>query len=152
MIRPLFVLLAASFASGLRLAPARLGRPVALATEAEPQSEEQAPLPAQKRLVPLTNQPWLDEIFDTPPERAERDARKRANVMAWGQYLNGKGPDPKTLQDQLDRGIAPSATDHDGAAPSPQPFGGLPPIFTIVGVPLLLVASAVAESQLAALR
>lgn len=58
---------------------------------------------AERRLIPRTDDPrlfWLDEWFDTPSERAARDAEKQKNIEKWGAILSQK--------DTFDDSIVPS--------------------------------------------
>ena len=45
----------------------------------------------ERRLIPKSGDPrlfWLDEWFDTPSERAERDRLKAENQKKWGAILS----------------------------------------------------------------
>lgn len=78
----------------------------------------------EKRLIPRTDDPrlfWLDEIFDTPSERAARDREKAANQEKWAKLI---------LDEEGELGPAEEQTKIYGLAPE---------ILLIVGsVPVLL--------------
>ena len=45
----------------------------------------------ERRLLPKSGDPrlfWLDEWFDTPSERAERERLKQENIKKWGTILS----------------------------------------------------------------
>ena len=64
-----------------------LSRPATLrATHITCQAEE-----PDKRLLKPTGDPrlfWLDELIETPAERAERDREKQKNMQKWGNILS----------------------------------------------------------------
>lgn len=162
MVAALLLLLASAWVPRICLPPllhpSRSFSPLALETGEQQEQRQLRPSAEgrtrQKRLVPMTNQPmlfWLDEIFDTPEERAEREARKRANVRAWGRYLSGNGPDPKTLPENwYESEDAAADAEKAGETAGVNTLSlGLSPVVTIIGVPILMAVAAIAGNQLA---
>ena len=94
---------------------------------------------AEKRLVPVTGQSWLDEIFDTPSERAERKRLTQENMAKWGKILSARD----TFDDSL--------LDEEAQAPAAEmkTIAGVPADWALVGasgVTLLACAAAASRS------
>ena len=95
--------------------------------------------PEEKRLVPRTDDPrlfWLDELFDTPTERAARDKEKQENMAKWGRVLSGAD----TFDDEL-------LPDDEESTAEMKSVGGIPADWLLVaGSSLVLLACAAAAS------
>eukprot|EP00966_Prymnesium_polylepis_P208597 4832853-Prymnesium_polylepis.2 len=65
--------------------------PAAAASRSSPVALRSGGQEEERRLVPRSGDPrlfWLDEWFDTPSERAERERMKQENIDKWGKILS----------------------------------------------------------------
>ena len=82
----------------------------------------------------------MDEIFDTPSERAERKRLKQENMAKWGKILSAKDTFDDALPDEDDNAQAPAA--------EMKTIAGVPADWALVGgsaVTLLACAAAVSR-------
>ena len=88
----------------------------------------------ERRLIPKSGDPrlfWLDEWFDTPTERAERDRLKAENQKKWGAILSGA--------DTFDEDVV-----SPGSRPPAKQILGLEPewFLVVASAPILLLLAA----------